>query len=106
MHQPQCLLLRQLIVPDVVIKGNALDKLHGVEEDSCVHAAVIDAGDVRMLQTSGQLHLQDETVSACHSEMAVTKDFECHVSLCAQLPRKIDRPHSANAKQAKNDVPR
>jgi hypothetical protein len=59
-HQLQDLPLRQTLFPGIFVKRDALDKLHDVVVRAVAPAALVNAGDIGMLQAGGQFYLSLE----------------------------------------------
>ena len=66
----------RLLVLDVLVERESVDQLHRVVADVFVDPAVVDAGDVGMIQPLGDANFAGESIEHLFGRQIDTNDFE------------------------------
>jgi hypothetical protein len=81
---------------DIEIEGDAVDALHGIEVDTAIQTAVVDAGDVGMIEAGGEFDFAIEAMTGTvGSEHTGAHELERDLAMGAELDGMPDGTHPA-----------
>src|SRR5207244_480286 len=95
LHELQDPPLVELAVAGELVERDAVDQLHRVEVDALEHAAVVDAGDLGVLEAGGQLDLAVEAQAGPLGDAGGAHELEGDLATGGELQRPPDDAHAA-----------